>query len=189
MECTAPPLEGDVGSTTIGVPLGSVASSLVYADVRLHIPMTHRNGRYASKLSPDFKPTVHLSNADWAVLEEKFLGIEKKQVRFLKKTFDLHDIDGSESLDIEEIARALSFVHGRGTYSQSEIMSFIKPLVDEFDSNKDGEMDFTEFMGFWLKSQSPASDQDSKALIEYRRKAKEAENSRADEKSKACIIM
>ena len=27
-------------------PLGSVASHLIYADVRLHIPMTHRNGRY-----------------------------------------------------------------------------------------------------------------------------------------------
>ena len=70
---------------------------------------------YASKLPNDFKPTAHLSNADWAVLEKQYSTVDKKTIRFLKKTFDLHDIDRSESLDIEEIARALSFVHGRGT--------------------------------------------------------------------------
>ena len=44
----SPPVEG--GRREVGAlpqcPLGSVASCLVNADVRLHIPMTRRNGRY-----------------------------------------------------------------------------------------------------------------------------------------------
>lgn len=155
-----------------------------------HYLMCGNESPYATKLPAAFKPTVHLSNSDWAVLEKQYGTVEKKSIRFLKKTFDLHDIDGSESLDIEEIARALSFVHGRGTYNQGEILSFIKPLVDEFDHNKDGEMCFEEFMDFWLKSQSPPSKGDSKALIAYRQKAKDAEKEDVDDgKSKACIIM
>lgn len=156
-----------------------------------HYLMCGNEAPYASKLPNDFKPTAHLSNADWAVLEKQYSTVDKKTIRFLKKTFDLHDIDRSESLDIEEIARALSFVHGRGTYNQGEILSFIKPLIDEFDHNKDGEMCFEEFMDFWSKSQSPAAEGDSKALLEYRQKAKDAEQHEDvdDGKSKACIVM
>ena len=41
--------------TTISFPLGSVASYLIYADVRLHIPMTHNNDRPASTSTWDVR--------------------------------------------------------------------------------------------------------------------------------------
>ena len=43
MGCSDPPSRG-VGAPH-QCPLGSVASYLIYADVRLHIPMTHHNDR------------------------------------------------------------------------------------------------------------------------------------------------
>lgn len=36
-----PPFAGSGGSTTISVPLGTVASYLIHTDARLHIPMMH----------------------------------------------------------------------------------------------------------------------------------------------------
>lgn len=41
MGCADPRRRG-FGSTTVSAPLGSVASHLIYADVRLHVPTTHR---------------------------------------------------------------------------------------------------------------------------------------------------
>ena len=41
---------------------GSVASYLIYADVRFHIPMTHRNDRYVSTLHPPRPPPFSVPN-------------------------------------------------------------------------------------------------------------------------------
>lgn len=60
------PSEGTVGSTTIGVPLKSEASYLIYADMRLHITMTHHN---------DVGPSVVRSVGEYL---RRMIGVEQE---------------------------------------------------------------------------------------------------------------
>ena len=58
-------LEG-VSAQPCQCPLGSVASILVYADVRLRVPMTHNNKRPADKVATKF----HLSKPVFKIGED-----------------------------------------------------------------------------------------------------------------------
>lgn len=69
----------------------------------------------------------------------------------LREAFALFDTDGSGSLSVEELRTVLS--RPGSTLSDEEIQA----LIDEFDEDGDGEMQFEEFVKLW----TPATTEES----------------------------
>ena len=67
--------------------------------------------------------------------------------------FKLHDYDNNNKLDGIELANAMTHFHEEDgtenptTYTDEQLSSMIDQILEEDDMNKDGYIDYTEFVG------------------------------------------
>ena len=68
--------------------------------------------------------------------------------------FKLHDYDNNNKLDGIELGNAMTHFHeedgqqeSTATYTDDQLASMVDQILEEDDTNKDGYIDYTEFVG------------------------------------------
>lgn len=84
--------------------------------------------------------------------------------------FKLHDYDNNNKLDGIELGNAMTHFHEEDgnqdttTYTDEQLASMVDQILEEDDINKDGYIDYTEFVGAQKKVEddSPEKKNDEK---------------------------
>ncbi len=98
--------------------------------------------------------------------------------RLLAEAFMLYDTSGDEKLDMKEVGQLLRALGMTPTHLQ------VREIVREFDKNKNGVLDFQEFLDLYAKHKQPPAA--AKELLEAfkvgeRRGKREREKRTAEE--------
>lgn len=102
----------------------------------------------APSMSPDRGSTTSTSTRgdQWAVLKSKIRAqgaqpLSNKQIVEFRKVFDHFDVDGSGTIDTEELQEVFKAM-GQTDVSEEQILE----LMSHVDDDKSGEIDFDEFL-------------------------------------------
>ena len=68
-----------------------------------------------------------------------------KREKELRAAFNVFDTDGSGSLSVEELKAVLMRPSGAAPMTSAQVQQ----IIDEFDANGDGELQFEEFASWW----------------------------------------
>lgn len=78
----------------------------------------------------------------------------KENKENLKHIFKMFDIDNNDKLDKKEIATFVSFLSKFATFNDEKASAeFVEKLVDDLDTNKDGEITEIEFIEGVIKNE------------------------------------
>ena len=104
-------------------------------------------GSAGPSMSPDRTSITSASRGDqWAVLKSKIRAqgaqpLTNKQITEFRKVFDHFDVDGSGTIDTEELQEVFRAM-GQADVSEEQILE----LMSHVDEDKSGEIDFDEFL-------------------------------------------
>ena len=103
----------------------------------------------------------HLKEAGVAVDPTQNMSERDLQFHYFK----VHDLDNNDKLDGIELANAMAHYHDEETgekaedYTEAELASMVDQILDEDDLNKDGYIDYPEFIQSQQREEAAEGEQ------------------------------
>lgn len=151
-------------SEPVAVPTGAKASSGSGSKAKRGSSVAKLFSTPASALKSIAKKAASDSVSQSFVKREKAAPMTRRERREqeLRRAFAVFDTDGSGALDHDEIKAIFTRPGGGNPFSDAEV----EALINEFDANHDGVLQFEEFSAMWESELAGAEDEEEAAAPE-----------------------